>query len=153
MSEQTYDVDIVNVSAVTTAVARERIHPDQISRRIIPLFDRVYEFLKTAPVQQAGDNIALYRNQTREAMDMEAGVPVTAPFESTATVFCSSLPEGRAAHTVHRGPYSELKGAHEAVQRWSKDQGLALAGPCWEVYDDWNEDPARLQTDVYYLLG
>jgi effector-binding domain-containing protein len=153
MSEQTYDVDIVNVSAVTTAVARERVQADQISQRIIPLFDRVYEFLKTASVRQAGDNIALYSNQSRGAMDLEAGVPVSASFESTGTVFCSSLPGGRAAHTVHRGPYSELKGAHEAVQRWCKDQGLRLAGPCWEIYGDWNEDPSLLQTDVYYLLG
>jgi hypothetical protein len=31
--------------------------------------------------------------------------------------------------------------------------GRALAGPRWEVYGDWRDDPAELETEVYYLLG
>ncbi len=27
-----------------------------------------------------------------------------------------------------------------------------LAGPSWEVYGHWHEDPAQLKTDIYYLL-
>jgi hypothetical protein len=31
-----------------------------------------------------------------------------------------------------------------------------LAGPNWEVYghwtDEWNSDPAKIRTDVFYLL-
>ena len=28
-----------------------------------------------------------------------------------------------------------------------------IAGPNWEVYTHWEEDPAKLRTEVYYLLG
>ncbi len=31
-------------------------------------------------------------------------------------------------------------------------RGLELAGPRWEIYGDWREDPADLETEVYYLL-
>ena len=27
------------------------------------------------------------------------------------------------------------------------------AGPAWEIYGDWTDDPAQLRTDVQYLLG
>jgi hypothetical protein len=35
-------------------------------------------------------------------------------------------------------------------------QGHELAGPSWEVYghwlDEWNSDPRKIRTDVFYLL-
>ena len=144
-----YDVDVVSTQTVTMAVARATLPPGQIGEHIIELFDRVYAFLKTAKVKQAGQNIALYLNG---AVDLEVGVPVTAPFEDTATVYCSSLPAGQAAHAVHYGPYSELVGAHDAVRKWCADRGLALTGVSWEIYGHWNDDPSLLRTDVYWLL-
>jgi effector-binding domain-containing protein len=144
-----YDVDVVSTQTVTMAVARATLPPGQISEHIIELFDRVYAFLKTATVKQAGLNVALYLDGV---VNMEAGVPVTAPFEDTANVHCSFLPAGQAAHTIHYGPYSELGGAHNAVRKWCEDRGLATTGVSWEIYGHWNDDPALLRTDVYYLL-
>jgi effector-binding domain-containing protein len=144
-----YDVDIVRAQTVTMAVARATLPLGQISGRIIELFDLVYAFLETAKVKQAGHNIALYLDN---AVDLEVGVPVTAPFEDTATVYCSSLPAGKAAHTVHYGPYSLLGEAHDTVQKGCEDRGLALTGVSWEIYGDWTDDPSLVRTDVYYLL-
>jgi hypothetical protein len=30
--------------------------------------------------------------------------------------------------------------------------GREIALPFWEVYGDWSDDPAKLRTDVLYLL-
>ena len=144
-----HDMDIVRTQAVVTAVARDTLPLDQIDTNIIRLFDRVYAFLRTAPVEQAGHNVALYLN---DAIDLEAGVPVTDPFQDTATVHCSSLPSGRAAHTIHHGPYAQLHQAHSAVLEWCTEKGVATTGVRWEVYGDWYADQALLRTDVYYLL-
>jgi effector-binding domain-containing protein len=76
---------------------------------------------------------------------------VTAPFEDTSTVYCSSLPASRAAHAIHYGPYSQLGRAHAALREWCVDRGLSITGVNWEVYGDWNDDPSLLRTDVYYL--
>ena len=144
-----YDVDVVSAQTATMAVARATLPLEQISGKILQLFDLVYAFLETAKVKQAGHNIAVYLNNV---VDLEVGVPVTAPFEDTATVYCSSLPAGKAAHTVHYGPYSLLGGAHDAVLQWCEDRGLALTGVSWEIYGHWNDDPSLLRTDVYWLL-
>ena len=39
-----------------------------------------------------------------------------------------------------------------AVREWCAEQGHTLAGPNWEVYGDWTDNPAELRTDVFYLL-
>jgi hypothetical protein len=32
------------------------------------------------------------------------------------------------------------------------DHHYTLAGPNWEIYGDWNDQPDQLRTDVFYLL-
>jgi len=50
------------------------------------------------------------------------------------------------------GLYQKLSEAHTAVRRWCAEHGYALAGPNWEIYGDWTDNPAELRTDVFYLL-
>jgi effector-binding domain-containing protein len=144
-----YTIDVLETQSTVMAVARDTLSSDQISGRILQLFDLVYAFLKTAEVKSVGLNVAVYLN---DRIDLEVGVPVTAPFEDTSSVFCSSSPAGRSAHTVHYGPYSQLGEAHRAVQKWCQGQGLITTGVSWEVYGHWNDDTSRLRTDVYHML-
>jgi effector-binding domain-containing protein len=68
----------------------------------------------------------------------------------------SSTPSGQVATITHWGPYQELGRTHNAIQNWCADQGHALAGPSWEIYEhwqeSWNDDPAQIRTDVFYLI-
>jgi effector-binding domain-containing protein len=61
------------------------------------------------------------------------------------------------ASATHFGPYGGLGAAHEAIRQWSVTNSRALAGPNWEIYGhwqpEWNDDPSRIRTDVYYLLA
>lgn len=145
----TYRVDLVQVSAVPTAVIPATIPLDQVSQQVLPLFDQVYEFLRSSAITRPGLNIILYRNQRA---DLEAGVQLDSPFEYSGKVHCSALPAGCAAHTVHYGEYSKLGGAHHAIRDWCQEQGLAISGVNWEVYGHWHDIPPMLRTDVYYLL-
>ncbi len=43
--------------------------------------------------------------------------------------------------------------AYSALERWCRDHGRSPAGVTWEVYGDWEEEPAKRRTDVYLLLG
>lgn len=42
--------------------------------------------------------------------------------------------------------------AYAALEQWCKDNGRRPAGVSWEVYGDWDDDPVRRRTDVYFLL-
>jgi effector-binding domain-containing protein len=114
-----------------------------------PMLHQVYAFLKDSGVRQDGHNIMLYLDARPS---VEVGVEVDGPFAPRGNVRPSELPAGEVAWTIHRGPFHEVGAAHEAVRAWCKETGNQLAGPCWEIYGDWHEDPALLETEVCYLL-
>ena len=96
-----------------------------------------------------GSGVMLYLD---DAPSVEVGVEVTGPFRPSGRVIASALPAGLVATTVHRGPYSGLGAAHRAVRDWCAAGGHPVLGPLWEVYGDWSEDPAELETEITYLV-
>ena len=68
----------------------------------------------------------------------------------------SATPAGSVATAVHFGPYAQLHEAHQAIREWCANRGYDFAGPNWEIYGHWtdecNSDPAKIRTDVFYLL-
>ena len=64
----------------------------------------------------------------------------------------SQTPHGVAAMTTHYGDYGLLGEAHAAILAWCRANDRLRAGPSWEVYGHWQADPAKLSTEIYYLL-
>lgn len=75
--------------------------------------------------------------------------PLAAPGRNVAV---SSTPSGPVARTTHLGSYAGLYDAHVAVRKWCAANQYSMAGPNWEVYCHWSDDPAKLTTDIFYLL-
>ena len=38
------------------------------------------------------------------------------------------------------------------VSEFIAAHGLVRAGPSWEIYGHWREDPSELETEIYYLV-
>ena len=152
------EIKIVQVPMQLIAAVRGRANAQNVGTRIRELFDQLYSFLRRTKIE-TGQNVVLYNNLsdrnlfvTPEGVPIEVGVQVAAPFASDGTVLCSATPEGIAAVCVHEGPYDRLARTHKAVQAWARANQRELAGPCWEIYGDWFDDPAQLRTEVLYLL-
>ena len=45
-----------------------------------------------------------------------------------------------------------MDGAYAALTQWCADSKRRTAGVSWEVYGDWEDDPAKRRTDIYFLL-
>jgi len=69
----------------------------------------------------------------------------------------SATPAGVVASATHYGPYGGLDAVHTALLQWCAVNSYQLAGPSWEIYghwqQEWDADPSRIRTDVYYLLA
>jgi len=148
-----YDVAIVPVPRIPTAVISRRVSKGELSRVVPECCGRVWTALRSQGVK-GGRNVALYRE--RGAI-VEAGVELQAGFAPHGEIVLSELPAGRAASAVHCGPYQELGQAHDAIQQWCKANGHAFGAVCWEIYghwqDAWNSDPSLIRTDVFYELA
>lgn len=155
-----YEVAIRQVAPRTLAAAQARVKPQTLVPSIRPLFDQVYKYLNEAGVKERGLNVIVYWNEagrnlleSEEGLVVEAGVEVEAAMPQEGRVRAVATPAGRVASTVNVGRYDQMGKAHEAVRSWCEAQGLSLAGPNWEVYGHWNDDPQQLRTGVFYLLS
>jgi effector-binding domain-containing protein len=113
--------------------------------------DQVYKAATAGAVKLDGQNVFIYRDATADMLTVDFCVGVTAPFVAGA-VMPFETPGGVAAMTTHVGAYAQLGDASAAIVAWCRAHDRTLAGPSWEVYGHWDEDPARLRTEVYYLL-
>lgn len=150
-----YEVEVKRVGPVPIAAISGRARRDNMPQVIRKLFDEFYK--DPPPGVPRGLNIVYYdyhgeASATAEGIPLYCGVQIAAPCEPHANVQCLSTPAGEAAMVTHWGPYNELGKAYDALKAWSKQTGRKFAGPFWEVYGHHNDDPAKLQTDVYQLL-
>jgi effector-binding domain-containing protein len=146
----TDDVSIVTVDAQPIASIPVHVAIPEIGSAF-PNLDRVWEYVRAEQLDFV-HNVFVYRAEADAPYLVAVGVQVRAPFDSGGEVVCSATPGGEVATAVHVGPYDRLGETHGAVQAWCVEHGRTLSDTSWEVYGDWEEDPAKLRTDVYYLL-
>lgn len=152
MSSEPYQVGEVTVSARPVAGVRAQVPRGRVGQEFGRHLDQVYAAGRTGVIQLDGQNIFIYRSATEHELVVDFCVGVKAPFAPVGSVVPLETPSGRAAMTTHIGDYGRLGEAVAAIVAWCQANGLKRAGPSWEVYGHWDPDPAKLRTDVYYLL-
>ena len=144
------EVRVGEVDPVAVAVVRGRAAPAELARVIPAACGEVWSYARSAGLRSPGRHVAIYLDG---AIHYECGVEVAEPFEGSGRVVCSATPGGAAASVTWMGPYSGLATAHAAIRAWCEATGTSFAGPTWEVYGHWTDDPEELRTDVYHLLA
>jgi len=150
------EVSIQTVSPRLLAAVRRQVRIGQIGNVWRPALDQVWEFLRRNPgLREEGHNIFLYHHPAsrQEPMDVDFGVEVTRAFERSGEVAPTEVPAGKVATALHIGPYERLGDTHQAIHRWAEANKLTFADKSWEIYGDWSDDPAKLETRIEYLLG
>jgi effector-binding domain-containing protein len=147
-----YDVRETIAPARPVAGVRAQVPRGRVGQEFGRYLDQVYAAARAGAVALDGQNIFIYRGATDGQLTVDFCVGVTAPFSATGAVMPLETPSGAAATTIHHGDYGQLGQANAAILAWCRAQGRALAGPSWEVYGHWHDDPAQRRTDVYYLL-
>jgi effector-binding domain-containing protein len=144
-----YKVEVKRVEAQPTAVVRRRASQQELSQVVPHCCGLVWGVIRALQLRGAGRHLALYWDGE---INLEVGVELEPPFTGHGEVVASRTPAGTVATVGHFGPYNRLGEAHSAILKHCSEHGLTLAGPNWEVYGHWTDDPAQLRTDVFYLL-
>jgi effector-binding domain-containing protein len=134
------------------AVVRRRTTFAEVPRVFLAMLDVVWAAVRSERLPKHGHNVAVYRPLGGDAVDFACGVQVAARFDGAGEVACSETPGGDAVMATHIGPYDQLGETYDAIMAWVRGHGRRLAGVNWEIYGDWNDDPAKLETDVYMLV-
>ena len=145
-----YQVTIMAVEARPTAVVEAMTTWQEFPALWRELSDEVWACLRASGITRGCRNIMLYWD---DVPHVEVGVELLVPCTLTGRVKASTLPAGQVAMTVHWGPYSRLGEAHRAVIDWCAEQRKQKTSTRWEIYGPHNDDPARVWTEVYWLLA
>lgn len=119
------------------------------------LLDEVYAFVRPRPELATGtgselwQNVMLYKDDRPQ---VEIGVLASGAFAPEGRVIASELPGGEVATAIHRGDYALLGRTHDALREHVAARGRELAGPRWEIYGHWRDEPSDLETEVFWLL-
>jgi effector-binding domain-containing protein len=148
-----YVVRLEPASARPLAVVRRVAKSHELSKVVPDACGLVWGVVRSQKIPGAGRHVAVYLDGL---ITVEIGVELDAPFGGFGEVVDSATPAGTVATTTHFGPYTRLNQAHEAIGQWCVNNGHVPAGPNWEIYghwqDEWNNDPSKIVTDVFYLL-
>jgi effector-binding domain-containing protein len=149
-----YEIRLEQHSGQPLAVVRRRARPQELAKVVPDACGQVWSVIRSQQLSGAGRHVAVYLDAQ---INLEVGVELDRPFTGHGEVVASATPSGLVATTTHFGPYHLLHQAHEAIRQWCEASGHVLAGPNWEVYghwkDEWNRDPTKIITDVFYLLA
>ena len=148
-----YKIEIQQFLGKPTVIVRRRATLKQLPQVIPEACGEVWGAIRAQNFQGAGRNVVAYLDGE---ISLEIGVELDSPLATAGGLTPSKLPAGTVATTAHLGPYHRLGEAHQAVIQWCNSHGHELVRPCWEIYghwnDEWNQDPSKIRTDVFYLL-
>jgi effector-binding domain-containing protein len=146
-----YDVRTGRADPRALAAVRAETSRPRLGADIVRLLDLVWPLLREQNVR-TGHNVVVYHAGGGGMMIIDAGVEVFTDFTEGGEIRQIFTPAGDMATTAHYGEYSEMAPAYKAIEQWCTDNGRRPAGVSWEVYGDWEDDPAKRRTDIYFLL-
>src|SRR5262245_66119488 len=148
-----YIIRLAQLDSRPLALVRRRAGLHELSKVVPDACGTVWNVVRAQNIVGAGRHVAVYLD---DQINLEVGVELASPFAGHGEVVGSATPAGLVATTVHFGPYGQLGNAHLAIRKWCEDHGCVPAGVNWEIYghwiDEWNRDPTKIRTDVFYLL-
>jgi len=148
-----YAVQLQRLGSIPLAVIRRQARSSELARVVPECCGVVWDAVR-AQQTQAGRHVAIYWDGS---IRVEVGVELHGSFAEQGEIVRSATPSGAVASATHFGPYAGLGAAHEAIRQWCVANNHRLAGPNWEIYGhwqrQWDTDPSRIRTDVYYLLS
>ncbi|HEU4512947.1 MAG TPA: GyrI-like domain-containing protein [Nocardioidaceae bacterium] len=143
-----YEMQFVDLQEQHAAVVRAHVTVDEMPEFLGGAFSEVINVLDEQGLHPTGAPFGRYSMPEGGAFDAEVGFPCNDVVKPEGRVEACELPGGRAARTMHVGPYGDVGAAYEAAIGWLTDEGYVVEGLPWECYLD-GPEVAEPRTEVF----
>jgi effector-binding domain-containing protein len=148
------NMEVRETAEKDTVSIRTSTPVEKLSEVMGQAYGEIMQHLGPKGIQPTGPPFAIYYNMDMTNLDVEMGFPVASSVEGAGRVKSSKLPGGRAAVTIHVGPYEKIDEAYNGLMAFVKEKGLETDVFSYEFYlnDPREEKPEDLQTEIYFPI-
>ncbi len=149
-----YDIKMLDLSDQPTLGMRSIMPVEKLPEFFGKAYGGVMAYLGELGEYPSGMPFAAYHNLDMDALDIEAGFPVSKKFEGKGEIRAGTIPAGKFISTMHVGSYDSVKDAYYALIQWAKQKGFETTGISYEYYlNDPSSDPSIIpETEVRIQL-
>ncbi|AZN41505.1 GyrI-like domain-containing protein [Paenibacillus albus] len=142
------DVQVCSEPKTFTIYGVSRTHQEatNYSEDVQALMNQLWGEIGAKKLPHLGINHMIYSFNDEVIAGVELK-PEAAGIEHSLKPFTITLRS--YAHFKHIGPYDRLCDAYDRIRAAAAASGLKVTQPGIEVYGHWNEDSAKLETDIY----
>jgi effector-binding domain-containing protein len=117
-------------------------------------YGAIAQYLGELGEYPAGPPFAGYHNMDMQALDVEAGFPISKTLPGKGEIQASEIPGGMIARCLHEGPYETMAPAYAALSQWIQAQGYETTGVAYEMYltDPSQTPPQEMRTLILFPL-
>ncbi|MDY7106562.1 MAG: TIGR03086 family metal-binding protein [Actinomycetota bacterium] len=148
-------VELVDLEPQAMVAVRGEVPIEGLTSFFADAFTTAEKAIARAGVEVTGPPLAFYPSMPTDAVTVEAGFTTSGPVVTDGDVHRVDLPGGRAAVTVHVGPYDAMEATYGRLEAWMAGCGLRPGPAMWECYlsDSASEpDPARWRTRIVWPI-
>jgi effector-binding domain-containing protein len=147
-------MEIRQVSEKLTASIRVRTPAAGLKDELGRAYGEILAALGRQGVAPGSAAFAVYYNMDMNDLDVEMGFLVLSPCRAEGRMDPSTLPAGRVAFALHKGPYETMEGTYNALTAFMAEKKVTPKGLCYEMYLTGPETPpADTLTEVYFPLA
>jgi len=149
-----YQCEAVEQGLQHVAYVRTRCDVKDLPTVLGESFCKIMKYLQRLSVTPNGAPYTAYFNMDMNDLDIEIGIPVSSEFTLGDDVLLGKLPQGKCAVTLHKGPYSDVGPAYNALSEWMNERGYVPQGVAYEFYlnDPDDTPPEMLETRIVFPL-
>ncbi|HML25033.1 MAG TPA: MerR family transcriptional regulator [Aggregatilinea sp.] len=157
-----YEVLLKAVEAQWIASVRQTLsswEQEDFGPTVSGMFAQVGEYLNRQDIKPVGPGMALYHadrlvenSSQRGEPDIETALPTARPVPDSDLITIRQMPKTQVAYAVHRGSFTGLLAAKQAIVAWVEANGYQCTGPFCEVYLHFDDDHQANQDSPYHVI-
>ncbi|MBA7704469.1 hypothetical protein ES703_113279 [subsurface metagenome] len=148
-------IEIINLEPLLVIGVRKKGYYREIGEILPRLYEHaskkgaVFSGMPTFICHESPEEIE-EANKTGSA-DIEVAVPIENNIEETDEMHCYTLPGGKMAKIIHKGPYDACEITYNELFAWIEKNNKRIIGPIREVYlnDPREVGPEETITEIY----
>lgn len=120
------------------------------------LIDEVQQFILANNIQEKASPLVIYHYWSDSIIDIEAGIPIENPFNSTSTrIKLNKIDTGTYVSATHFGPYERLPETYFGINEWMRKNKVIVNGVPFEIYvtnPSTTNDSRKWETAIFFPI-